>query len=224
MTTRPSTSTSTALLTGLLVGPLALGLAACGGGTDSSATPRESLDAGAAESTTGSTTSAPPADAQSPESEKPGTNGAAPGDTKTLLAAAATGLQSVPDSTLVSIDRNLSTWEVHVVTADGTEHEMDVAADGDTVTRGPLVDTDDADDTGDLAEQSALVETANLDYRAAVREALAAVPNGTLSELDLDFDDGVAVWDAQVLEDQMTERTVRIDAVSGDVLSNQYDD
>ncbi|MFF1553258.1 PepSY domain-containing protein [Rhodococcus erythropolis] len=137
-------------------------------------------------------------------------------DSRALERAAGTAVGAVPGSTVVSIETERDgTWEVQVVTADGVEHEMDVSGDGADVVAGPVSDNEDE---VDRAKHRARVQAARLDYAAAVDAILAAVPNGTITELNLDGENGVTVWEADVLDDSGVKREVTIDAATGQVL------
>ncbi len=205
--------TKNLLIAGAVTGVLAAGLTACGSDDDQSA---EQMETSA--DTESSAPTEPPTEDVSPTPEALDADAEAP---TAMLAAAATGLKQVPGGTLVSIDQGNSTWEIHVITSDGAEHEMDVAADGASVVRGPIVDQDDAND---IAEQKALVQGKSIGYKAAAEQALADVPQGQLTELDLDSDRGQIFWEAKVLDDQSAERSITIDAATGEVVNNQLDD
>lgn len=211
MTIRPSRSKKIIVNT-LLVGPLTLALVACGDDGDSPETQELT-------SVTGST--APPAKTPSGTIDPEVSAKGEPAATKVLKAVASTALESVPGATLVSIDHDVSSWGVNVVTADGSEHEMQVAADGGSVMSGPFVDQQDAED---VAEHRALVQADSVDYLTAVQAALSVVPQGRVSELDLEFDGGVLIWDAKVIDAKMAEQLVRVDGAKGTVLGTQLDD
>lgn len=141
----------------------------------------------------------------------------APPDPHTLLRAGATALAQVPDSTLVCIESetdDAGTWKVQVVTADGTEQQAKIGVDGITVLVGP---TPHDDSDADQANRRDQVQAARLDYRAAVHKALAAVPNGSITQLSLTD----RVWEAVVWDTYLVEHQVTIDAVSGDVTANK---
>ncbi|MBC7679683.1 MAG: hypothetical protein H7233_11940, partial [Pseudorhodobacter sp.] len=140
-------------------------------------------------------------------------------------AAARTALGAVAASTLFSIDRDDNGgWGISLVSADGTEDGVDVAPDGASITRGPVVDNDDdTNDTNDRAERLRLLD-ARVDYVAALRAARGAVAAGTVNSVDLDEDNGATTWDVQVGENTATEQTVVVDAASGDVLRTEQDD
>lgn len=144
-----------------------------------------------------------------------------PPDPRTLLQAGATALAQVPDSTLVFIASqtdDAGTWKVELVTADGTEQEAKIAVDGIAVLVGP---TPRNDSDADKANRRDSVQAARLDYRAAVQQALGAVPNGSITELSLTELGGTAVWKADVWDTYLVEHQVTIDAATGDVTANK---
>lgn len=203
----------TRLAAAAVVAPLALALTACGDDDDTSAAPVQS-------------TSSAPAEASSPsgaaeESTTAQGQGGTGGD---LLTAATTALAAV-DGTLFSIDRDDSgAWDATVVTADGTEQELDISADGASVTRGPVADDDDGDDADDRAEREQLLG-ASVDYEAAVTAADASGDAGTtVTGVSLDLENGTAEWDVTYDEDTAGEVTVTVDAASGDVVRTERDD
>ncbi|WP_286137560.1 PepSY domain-containing protein [Mycobacterium sp. IS-3022] len=145
---------------------------------------------------------------------------AAPANTgiDALRRAGSTATAAVPDSTLISIETERDgRWEVQVVTADGTEHEMDISNDGATVTMGPTAKTEDE---ADKAKHRDRVQAAQVDYQAAADKILAEVANGTITELNLDGNNGKTVWEADVIDDSQAKHEVTIDAGSGQVLQN----
>lgn len=209
------------LLTGLIAGPLALSLVACGGDDDNDNDAVATAPAAPASSAPAATTTTP-APAEAPIESAPA--GTTADDDSALLAAAATALGAVDGSRILSIDRSddSSFWDVSVVSADGTENEVDVSADGASITRGPVVDGDDNDDDNDdLAERQRLF-SAQVDHEAALSAARGAVPTGAVDSLDLDEDDNTTRWDVQFGEDD--GQSVDVDAASGQVLSTDQDD
>ena len=215
---RPFTKST---LVGLVVVPLAaLALTACGGDDDS--------DDLAPQSQPTATSSGPgdPGDAGDPTSEPVADPSAAGADeTAALLAAGTTGERSVADSTVVSIDRTTAGWHVGVVTPDGVEHEMDVALDGKSLVSDPVVEPADSDDAADRAEQQQVLQAAKLGHVAAVRAALDASPGSRVTEADLGSEDGgQPTWEIQVVDAQQLERTITVDAVTGDVVRDEVED
>lgn len=137
-------------------------------------------------------------------------------DSQALERAGSTAVGAVPGSTLISIETERNgTWEVQVVTADGVEHETDVSGDGADVVAGPVTDNEDE---ADRAKHRARVQAAQLDYKAAVDAILTAVPNGTITELNIDGENGTTVWEADVVDDSGVKREVTIDAATGQAL------
>lgn len=216
--------TRTTLVTGLVAGPLALALVACGSsdsdGDDAAPAASETTTSSAPATTSSSEAASEPATAPS---SAPASDPAPAGGQRVLLAAATTALGAT-DGTIFSVDLDTTGWDVQVVAADGTESEVLVSADGASVAGGPTVDPDDADDADDVAERQRLLTDATVDYRAALQAALAEVPGGTVTSLDLDTDNGVPTWDVQLDEDTVDERTVTLDAVTGAVLRVELDD
>ncbi|AVH24275.1 PepSY domain-containing protein [Nocardia cyriacigeorgica] len=139
-------------------------------------------------------------------------------DVEALRKAGGTATAAVAGSTLVSIETERDHgWEVQVVTADGVEHEMEVSGDGATVTMGPVAKNED---DADKAKHRDRIRAARVDYRAAADSVLREVPGGTITELNLDSDNGTTVWESDVIDPSGTKHEVTVDAVSGRVMSN----
>ncbi|WP_081937704.1 PepSY domain-containing protein [Streptosporangium roseum] len=200
-------------------GALALGAVLATTGCGSGAQPPPAAASAAiapvaAPATTGpQTTQAPgePEDSGSP---------AAPGGTvgtEDLRRAGEAALKAVPDSTLSSIEskENGRFWEVQVVAADGTEHELDVEAGTGKVIGKPRVEAEDA---GDKAEHRRRVEEAKLGYLQAAKKIEAQVPGGRITELSLDGHNGKTVWEGDVVDSSRTKRFIMIDAGDGKIL------
>ncbi|NJP87869.1 metallopeptidase [Nonomuraea sp. FMUSA5-5] len=134
-----------------------------------------------------------------------------------LKQAARAALGAVPGSTLVSIEteENGRLWEVQVVGQDGTEHQLDV--ESGKVVGGPTTEEEDA---ADKAKHRARVSAAKLDYAQAADKIAAAVPEGRITELNLDTEQGKTVWEADVLTPGGTKHEVAIDAATGTVTRN----
>ena len=197
--------------------PLALALIACGDSDDNDDVDTDDLVTSTAPAPEVATSTAP-----SPDDDSTSTPPPAPAGPDVLLTAAATGLGAVDGATVFSVDRQDSgDWEVSLVTADGTERDVTVSADGATVTGGPVEDTDDADDAArDRDERLRLLEVP-VDVAAAIEAAGGA---GELTGADLDEDNGAATWEVQYGEDTADELTVVVDATTGEVLSTERDD
>jgi uncharacterized membrane protein YkoI len=201
----------TRLTAALVAAPLALALVACGG--DDGDTDSDSDDAAAA------STSPSPAD-EAPQTGQASDSAQPAGDTAGLLAAATTALGEVPGATVFSVDAEPTGWEVTLVAADGTESEVAIGPDG-AVARGPVTDTDEADD---LAERRRLLSEATVDHAAAVAAAEVSSPGAVVTGVDLDLDAGRATWDVQFGEDTPEEQTVTVDARTGEVIGTERDD
>lgn len=210
-TTRPTRSRSPRRLVGLAVLPVlaAVTLAGCstaGAGSGGSGSARSS-NSGA---TAGSSAAG---------------NGTATADSATtnaaLLAAVQTARKAVGNSTVLSVEQEQggSAYEVLVVTDDGTEHEVHTDAAGAAVTGSPRSEPTDADDR---AENDRFVAAADLDVPAAVR-AFEDLHAGSITELGLDDHLGKVVWEGDVRDGSGTRYSVRIDAGSGDVVTDTVD-
>lgn len=136
-----------------------------------------------------------------------------------LLEAARTALAQLPDSTLISIEteRNGTAWEVQLITADGTEQEMELSADGTEVVTQAVAKNEDIADKSKHLDR---LKASKLNYEEAVQKILPAVPNGNITELNLDSEQGITVWEADVVDESNVKHSVQIDAASGAVLRN----
>lgn len=155
-------------------------------------------------------------------SSSAGASGAASAGSNTaLLAAVATARGEVGSGTVISVEQEqgASAYEVLVVTKDGTEHEVHTNADGTAVAGPPQTEAADADDT---AEHERFVAAADLSVKQAV-DALQDLHAGTVTELGLDDHVGTVVWEGDVLDSSGTKHSVRIDAGSGDVVTDRVD-
>lgn len=146
---------------------------------------------------------------------------ASAGSNKALLTAVATARGEVGSGTVISVEQEqgASAYEVLVVTKDGTEHEVHTNADGSAVAGTPQTEAADADDK---AEHERFVAAADLSVKQAV-DALQDLHAGTVTELGLDDHVGTVVWEGDVLDSSGTKHSVRIDAGSGDVVTDRVD-
>ncbi|MDI3314018.1 MAG: metallopeptidase [Mycobacterium sp.] len=144
---------------------------------------------------------------------------ASPPDPQVLLRAGAAAVKQVPGGTLISIRSEQSgAWKVQVATTDGTDESMDVSSDGVTVMVGP---TPRKESDTDKAKIRARVQAARLDYRAAVGKMLAAVHDGSITDLKLGQNNGVTVWEADVWDTYIVEHKVTVNAVTGELIANK---
>lgn len=231
---RTNSKHTAAIAPTLLAAVAVVSLAACGEdpppvpsvGGDRSANESGPL----AEGTSGVPQQSTASSAPSPENGQPGPGGStgpggpigpgAAAGVETLLTAGETARRQL-GGTVTTIDSEPSGWEVHVVLGNGTEREVGISPDGRRVVAGPFGDRDDLEDQ---RENQAMVQTAGLDYRAAVEAARSALPGGEIADIDLDFDDGRVTWEASVFDRGGPEQSVIIDAASGEVLFTGHDD
>jgi uncharacterized membrane protein YkoI len=179
----------------------ALAFTGCSGGDDA-ATPGR--------------TATPAPSSAAPASESPSAGSSDRADVRAVSAAGRMALEAVPGGTVTSVEaeRGGSAWEVHVVTADGTSHEVAVSADGSKVLATP---TAEADDAADRAKHRDRAKAATVDFAKAA--SIAAVHGTQLRELELDTQGGRTVWEADVVDDARGKHKVTIDAGTGEVIS-----
>lgn len=204
-------------LAALAVAPLAVALVACGSDdTDADDQPDEVVTETVTQSPDGATSD----DTGSQQSQGSGGGTAAAGD---IEAAAQTALGEVAGSTLVSIDIDDSgDWDVTLLSEDGTENDVDVSADGSTVTRGPVSDNDD-NDADDQAERQRLLE-AQVAYTDAIETARGEITDLDVTGASLDDDNGTLTWDIDFGDGTNDDaQTVLVDAATGDVIGTETD-
>ncbi len=203
-----------------LLAPLAavlLALTGCGGGGD---TPQSSPSSSTAPSSMAVSPSASEGSASSPASRPSPSQSQSANASTSLEDAATIALKKVPDSTLISIEtENQDTeWEVQVVTADGTEHEMNISMKDGSITKGPTKKDEDAKDH---AKHRDRVKDAKLDHRAAAKAMRGAVKNAKITELNLDTDHGKTVWEGDLIDSSNTKHSVKVDAGSGKIVAKK---
>lgn len=213
MKTSRSTSPRIQLLSTFAIASLALlGLSAC---SDDDSEPPTVVPSPSQTSSV----STSPSPSSSPSSSS---SAAADSPNDALVQAGKTALTEVPESTLISIETESNgSWEVQVVTKDGTEHEMDVSEDGSEVIRGPFTEDEDGDDKAKHQER---VNAASIDYEKAAEKLLAVVKGSHITELNLDTENGATVWEADLLDEKGEKHSVSIDAASGEVVQNHAGD
>jgi uncharacterized membrane protein YkoI len=180
-------------------------------------------DTGSAGSGSGSVGSSATDSSGSGSSSSGASGAASTGSNKALLAAVATARGEVGSGTVISVEQeqgaSASAYEVLVVTKDGTEHEVHTNADGTSVAGTPQTEAADADDE---AEHERFVAAADRSVKQAV-DAFQDLHAGTVIELGLDDHVGTVVWEGDVLDSSGTKHSVRIDAGSGDVVTDRVD-
>lgn len=198
---------------------LLITLSACSGGSEQAGSPAPVTVSPPASSAPADTTSPSAA----PSSEAPTSSASSsptrPAGNQALLDAGALALKEVSNGTVVSIESERNGWEVHVVTSNGGEQQVRTDLTGTKIVSGP---TDDRPDADDRAENQQF-DDVKVDYREAVKTIQGEIDGGQISELSLDSDDGRTMWEADV-SITSEQRTVQVDADSGDVISNRVDD
>lgn len=167
----------------------------------------------------GSSSSAASSSSSSDSSGGTATTAAASNDA--LRAAVETARKAVGSGVVISVEQeqNGSAYEVLIVTDDGTEHEVHTNAEGTSVSGSPRAETSDADDR---AENDRFVAAADLDVSDAAGK-FEDLHAGTITELGLDDHLGKVVWEGDVRDPSGTKHSVRIDAGSGDVVTDRVD-
>ncbi|MEV0584378.1 PepSY domain-containing protein [Nonomuraea sp. NPDC050310] len=203
----------TGLLGIVLLGASLVGGTACGTGGQSAGSDSSAVRLAAerqAASPSGEPTGSYPAESS------PSAGASGPVDTQGLEKAAAAAMAAVEGAKLISIEAegDGKVWEVHLAEPDGTEQQLDVDAASGRVVAGPAAEQDDASDKAELA---ALVKAATLDYKEAAQKVAEAVPEGRITELNLDSDDGKPVWEADVVTADGAKREVKVNAKDGTV-------
>ncbi|MFJ3321454.1 PepSY domain-containing protein [Curtobacterium sp. NPDC086286] len=201
---RTTTARSTRRVAGIAALPLVASLALVGCSTAQS-------DGGS--STTSSSSSS--------GSASGGATAASATSNDALRAAVATARDAVGSGTVISVEQeqNGTAYEVLVVTDDGTEHEVHTNEAGTAVSGSPRTETSDADDR---AENERFTAAADLTVDDAVGrfEDLHA---GTITELGLDDHLGKVVWEGDVRDASGTKHSVRLDAGTGKVVTDEVD-
>lgn len=201
---RTTTARSTRRVAGIAALPLVASLALVGCSTAQS---------DGASSTTSSSSSS--------GSASGGATAASATSNDALRAAVATARDAVGSGTVISVEQeqNGTAYEVLVVTDDGTEHEVHTNEAGSAVSGSPRTETSDADDR---AENERFTAAADLTVDDAVGrfEDLHA---GTITELGLDDHLGKVVWEGDVRDASGTKHSVRLDAGTGKVVTDEVD-
>ncbi|WP_041789994.1 PepSY domain-containing protein [Microlunatus phosphovorus] len=136
-----------------------------------------------------------------------------------MVAAGRLAAKEINGGTVVSIESERDGWEVHVVTSDGGEQQLRTDPSGTRVVSGPADDRPDADDKAENKSFSSV----DIDFVRAVEVTVGEISDAQINELNLDTENRRIVWEADVSTGSQ-QRTVQIDATSGEVLSNRADD
>jgi uncharacterized membrane protein YkoI len=206
-------------LAALAVAPLAVALVACGS-DDTDADDQPSAPVTVTETVEPDASDSAGSQQSQDSGGTNGGNGASVGD---IEAAAETAVEAADGATLVSIDiDDTGDWDVTLLSQDGQESEVDVSADGSTVTRGPVSDNDD-NDADDQAERQRLLE-AQVDYVDAIGTARGELADLEVTGASLDDDNGTLTWDVDFRDGTNDDaQTVLVDAQTGDVVGTETD-
>ncbi|MCT9621632.1 PepSY domain-containing protein [Curtobacterium sp. C2H10] len=201
---RTTTARSTRRVAGIAALPLVASLALVGCSTAQS---------DGASSTTSSSSSS--------GSASGGATAASATSNDALRAAVATARDAVGSGTVLSVEQeqNGTAYEVLVVTDDGTEHEVHTNEAGTAVSGSPRTETSDADDRAEN-ERSTAAADLTVDDAVGRFEDLHA---GTITELGLDDHLGKVVWEGDVRDASGTKHSVRLDAGTGKVVTDEVD-
>lgn len=208
--------------TSSLVRPLTISVAAiamavtvgCSGPDESAVSSPEPVN-----TSTQASTPSSPSPSTGASSTSPSTEQSSAESNEAMVSAGRLAAKEVKDGTVVSIEAERDGWEVHVVTADGGEQQLRIDPAGEQVIAGPTDDRPDADDKAENKQFSAV----DVDFAKAVEVVSGEVKDGRIKEIGLDTDNRRVVWEADVIAGS-EQRTVQLDAGSGDVLSNRLDD
>lgn len=201
---RTTTARSTRRVAGIAALPLVASLALVGCSTAQS---------DGASSTTSSSSSS--------GSASGGATAASATSNDALRAAVATARDAVGSGTVISVEQeqNGTAYEVLVVTDDGTEHEVHTNEAGTAVSGSPRTEASDADDRAENERFTAAADL-TVDDAAGRFEDLHA---GTITELGLDDHLGKVVWEGDVRDASGTKHSVRLDAGTGKVVTDEVD-
>lgn len=137
-----------------------------------------------------------------------------------LLAAADTMAAEFDDATVVSVEWEDGHWEAEVYLPDGTKYEADISTDGSRL----LGEAEKEDDSGrERAAHRERLATMKVSFEEAVDIIERDFPDGRITELELDTEDGRLVWEADVIDADGVTYDVDIDAAKGGVLKKKVD-
>lgn len=184
----------------------AIVLAGCSGGTgDETPTPPPTLvPAPTADGTQQPTE--PPTDA----AVEPTQDAAAPELPLLALGAVEVALAHTPGA-VVEVDHERNQWEVVILTEDGSGVELSIDIASGEVVR---------EESESLSSEQTSAPT--ITASEAIEIALAEVP-GELWDLDLDTENGIVVWEAEVTDEAGVNWEIYIDAETGAIVKVEQD-
>ncbi|MEM9954977.1 MAG: PepSY domain-containing protein [Chloroflexota bacterium] len=138
--------------------------------------------------------------------------------TITAAQAITTALELFPNNTVTSvelyIEDGILLWDVEL---DGDARDVYVDAQTGSVLE---FDNDLGASNSPSTSNVASNETATITVDEAIATALGLFPNSVVNDIDLDFEDGILVWDIELDDDT---RSVDINALTGEVLDFDSD-
>ena len=163
---------------------------------------------------------------ESPEAEadepSDGETEAVPSEVVDLINAGLHAADEVDDSTVVGVESedDDSRWEVELQVSDGTIFEVEMSRDGLSVLQDPVEKNDSPESK---EKHRTRLEADQIGFQVAASTAVGEVP-GVISELGLDTEDGVVVWEADVHDENGTKHEIKIDSETGEVVLSEVDD
>ncbi|MBM7607734.1 putative membrane protein YkoI [Lysinibacillus composti] len=107
----------------------------------------------------------------------------------------------------------LIVYEFEIVGEDGSEQDLDVDAK-----TGEIVKVEADDDENDDFSQADLAKQAKITKDEASENALEQVP-GTVTEVELDDENGLVVYDVEINAKDGTQQSVKVDAKTGKIVN-----
>ena len=112
----------------------------------------------------------------------------------------------------------LIVYEFEIVGEDGSEQDLDVDAK-----TGEIVKVEADDDENDDFSQADLAKQAKITKDEASENALEQVP-GTVTEVELDDENGLVVYDVEINAEDGTQQSVEVDAKTGKIVNVELED
>ncbi|MGE7666882.1 PepSY domain-containing protein [Ureibacillus composti] len=130
-------------------------------------------------------------------------------------------LEKVPgtvDEVELENEDGLIVYEFEIVGEDGSEQDIEVDAK-----TGKIVKVEDDDGENDDVSQAELAKQAKITKEEASEKALEQVP-GTVTEVELDDENGLVVYDVEINAEDGTQQSVEVDAKTGKIVNVELED
>lgn len=130
-------------------------------------------------------------------------------------------LEKVPgtvDEVELENEDGLIVYEFEIVGEDGSEQDIEVDAK-----TGEIVKVEADDDENDDFSQADLAKQAKITKDEASEKALEQVP-GTVTEVELDDENGLVVYDVEINAEDGTQQSVEVDAKTGKIVNVELED